>query len=99
MVTEGNSGTTDAVFTVSLSEPSDQTATVHYATQDRSAIAGSDYLATSGTLTFAPGQTVQTISVPVVGDRLGEEVEAFDVILSNPTGAILHDYLGHRPNP
>jgi probable HAF family extracellular repeat protein len=91
-VTEGNSGTTDAVFTISLSEPSGQTVTVPYATQDGGdAVSGSDYLATSGTLTFAPGQTSQTISVAVAGDRIGEANETFAVVLSNPGGAILLD--------
>ena len=88
-VTEGNSGTTAAVFTVEFSEPSNAPATVQYATRDGSAVAGSDYLATSGTLTFAPGQTRQTISVAVIGDRIGEEIEHFSVVLSSPTGAIL----------
>ena len=44
---------------------------------------------TSGTLTIAPGQTRQTISVAVIGDRIGEEIEPFAVVLSSPTGAIL----------
>src|SRR5262249_42084386 len=56
-VTEGNSGTTGAVFAVSLSAPSSSPVTVQYATADGTASAGSDYQATSGTLTFAPGET------------------------------------------
>ncbi len=54
-VTEGDMTTVDAVFTVSLSFPSSLTTTVHYATANGSATAGQQYLATSGTLTFAPG--------------------------------------------
>jgi probable HAF family extracellular repeat protein len=91
-VIEGNAGTTDAVFTVSLSEASTQTVTVAYWTWDGTATAGSDYLASSGTLTFAPGQVSQTITVPVLGDRNPEpEVfgENFSVFLSNQTNAIL----------
>jgi probable HAF family extracellular repeat protein len=89
-VTEGNSGTTEAVFTVELSAPSNQSATVSFATQNDSAVAGDDYLPAFGTLTFAPGQTSRTISVAIKGDRIGEEIETFLVNLSGPTGAILH---------
>src|SRR5207247_4139798 len=51
-VTEPNSGTTSAVFTVTLSNASDQSITVNYTTVDGTALAGSDYVAASGTLTF-----------------------------------------------
>jgi hypothetical protein len=89
-VTEGTSGTTNAVFTVSLSAASTQTITVQYATADGSAtVADNDYVATSGTLTFAPGQTTATIAVPVVGDRIAEPNETFTVALSQPTNAFL----------
>lgn len=64
-VTEGNIGTRAATFTVTLSAASTQTITVAYTTGDISATAGSDYLAASGTLTFAPGQTSKTITVPL----------------------------------
>src|SRR5262249_14556356 len=57
-----------AAFTVSLSAASGWTVTVNYATQDFTAVAGSDYTATSGTLTFAPGETTKTVSVPVTDD-------------------------------
>ncbi|MCR4405880.1 MAG: hypothetical protein NUW24_03010, partial [Anaerolineae bacterium] len=56
-VTEGNSGTTPAVFTVTLSTVTTQTVSVNYATADGSAVAPGDYSSTSGTLTFTPGQT------------------------------------------
>ena len=84
---EGNSGTTNFNFTVSLSYSSTQTVTVNYATSDGTATAPSDYTATNGTLTFAPGITTQTVSVPVVGDTAVEASETFTVTLSNPTGA------------
>jgi Calx-beta domain len=94
-VTEGNTGTVNATFTVSLSAASSQTVTVHYATADGSATtAGGDYQATSGTLTFAPGETRQTITVPVNGDRLGEPNETFVVNLSSPTNATIADGQG-----
>jgi probable HAF family extracellular repeat protein len=92
-VTEGHSGTTNAVFTVRLSRPSSQTVTVIYATENGSADGG-DYVPTSGTLTFTPGQTSKTLSVQVVGDRTFEYVapdygyEIFYVRLGNATNAI-----------
>src|SRR5439155_1234730 len=71
-VAEGNSGTTNAVLTVSLSAASAQTVTVNFATANGTATAGTDYVSTNGTLTFLPGQTSQTISVAVLGDALDD---------------------------
>ena len=70
-VTEGNTGTRPATFTVSLSAAYDQPVTVDYATANGTATAGSDYQAASGTLTIAAGQTSGTFTVLVIGDRLG----------------------------
>lgn len=87
---EGNSGTTTATFTVSLTAASGQTVTVKYATTNGTAIAPSDYTAVAlTTLTFTPGQTSKTIGVPVKGDLLDEPNETFKVLLSNPTNATL----------
>src|SRR5204863_11064 len=80
-VMEGNSGTTSAELTVSLSAASGRTVTVNYATANGTATAGSDYLAANGTLTFLPGQTNKTISVAVLGDLLNEPDETFLVQL------------------
>src|SRR5205823_3690911 len=82
-----------AIFVVSLSAASTATVTVHYATADGSAVAGRDYKATSGTLTFAPGETSKTVTVrtrrdPVPGDKV------FYVQLSGPTNATIADPLG-----
>jgi len=88
-VSEGNAGTTSAVFTVSLSAASDQTVTVHWATADGNAIIGSDYGGGNGVLTFDPGQTGYTINVPIVGDTIVEPDETFFVNLSNPTNATI----------
>ena len=93
-VTEGNSATTAATFTVSLIEASSQTVTVNYATADGTATAGTDYQSSSGTLTFAPGQTTQTVSVQVNGENVSEEDESFFVNLSNPTNATISDAQG-----
>jgi hypothetical protein len=60
--------------------------TVDYATSDNTAVAGSDYTATSGTLSFAPGQTTRTFTVPVTYDALAEGPESLNLTLSNATG-------------
>jgi CSLREA domain-containing protein len=89
--TEGNSGTTTAVFNVTLSAATSNTVTVDYTTANGSAVAGSDYAAASGTLIFAPGVTSRTISVAVAGDTGVEGNETFLVQLSNPANATLAD--------
>jgi uncharacterized repeat protein (TIGR01451 family) len=86
---EGNSGTTNAAFTVSLSAPVGKTVMVSYATSNQTALAGIDYVAASGTLVFAPGVTSRTILVPVIGNTLNELDKTFLVTLSNPTNADL----------
>lgn len=93
-VTEGNSGTKNASFTVTLSAASSQTATVNFSTANGSASSGSDYQSTSGTLTFAPGQTSKTVSVLVNGDRSPESNETFLVNLSSPVNVSIVDGQG-----
>ena len=88
-IQEGNSGTSNALFPLTLSAASDQPVTVKYTTADGTARAGSDYTATSGTVTFNPGQTSQTISVIVQGDTIVEPQESFLVRLSDPTNGSL----------
>lgn len=86
---EGNSGTTNFPFTVALSAPSASAVTVDFATVNGSAVAGSDFIATAGTLTFAPGQTAQIIIVQVSGDLVVEATETFALNLTNPSGALV----------
>ena len=74
-VNEGNSGTSNAVITFTLSAATGRTVTANFNTQNNTAVSTSDYTATSGTLTFAPGVTTQTVSVPIVGDTLNENNE------------------------
>ncbi|MEY2475791.1 MAG: large repetitive protein [Actinomycetota bacterium] len=93
-VTEGNSGTTNAAFTVTLSPTSAQTVTVHYATANGTATAGQDYTASSGDLTFAPGETTKTVNVPVTGDTAPEPNETFTLELSAPGNATIGDGSG-----
>jgi Calx-beta domain len=88
-VTEGNTGTRAATFTITLSAASTQPVTVAYATANGTATAGSDYQAASGALTFAPGETSKTITVLVNGDRLAEPNETFFVNLSAATNATI----------
>jgi hypothetical protein len=88
-VTEVNAGTRDAVFTVSLSAVSGSTVTVDFTTANGSAVAPSDYLSVSGTLTFAPGEVSKQITVQTVGDVVVEANETFSVNLSNPTNATI----------
>jgi hypothetical protein len=83
---EGDTGQTAFSFTVSLDAPQPAPVTVDFATADGTATAPSDYAATSGTLTFAPGETAKTVTVQVNGDTTVEPDEAFTLNLSNATG-------------
>jgi Ca2+-binding RTX toxin-like protein len=89
-VTEGSGGTTTATLTVSLTA-SASPVTVDWATANGTALAGADYTAASGTLTFAAGETSQTIDIAIATDTLWEANEAFRILLSNPAGAPLVD--------
>jgi len=88
-VPEGNAGTTQAVFTVTLSPAGSQAVSVDYHTVDGTATAGSDYVAASGTLNFSVGQTVATIPVTINGDLADEPDEQFNVVLTNPQNATI----------
>jgi len=85
----GGAATVTATFTVTLSAPCAQPVTVAYATADGTAKQGKDYVATSGTLTFAPGQTQLTISVTVLADALNTSGLTFLVDLTDPVNATL----------
>ena len=91
-VTEGNSGATNATFTVSLSSASANTVSVDYATANGTAVTGSDYTAVSGSLTFTPGQTSKTVQVPILGDVVDEgSSETFTFTLSNAVNVEVSD--------
>src|SRR5262249_22457454 len=93
-VTEGHSGTVNAVFTVSLSQASPLTVTVRCTTANGTATAPSDYSALNTTLTFAPGDLAKPISVVVNGDTTIEPTETFFVNLTNPINATVGDSQG-----
>ena len=82
------------VFTATLSHASSRTVTVDYATSDGTAVAGSDYTAASGTLTFNAGDTSQTVQVTVLTDSEDESQETLTLTLSNPSQATLDDATG-----
>ena len=86
---EGDSGTDALQFAVSLSAPATGPVSVHYATSDGTATAGTDYVAVSGTLSFGVGETKKTVYVPVPGDTEIEPNETLTLALSDPVGATL----------
>ena len=88
-VTEGDAGTVDATFTVSLSNQASSNVTVDYATADDTASAGLDYTAIpTTTLTFTPGETLKSVTVAVLGEMVDEANETFFVNLSNGSHTI-----------
>jgi CSLREA domain-containing protein len=97
---EGDSGQANMTFNVNLSPPSGQTVTVHYSTADGTATggatcgAGTDYVTTSGTLTFTPSVTAQTINVPICGDKLVESNETLTVTIDTPINALITSATG-----
>ncbi len=93
-VTEGHSGTTYANFTVFLSAAAPTTVSVNYATASGTASSGSDFGSQSGTLTFSPGETSKTVSIPIYGDTKYEYNETFALNLSSVTDAVLLDAQG-----
>lgn len=83
---EGDSGTTNFSFSVTLSPGSAQTVTVDYAAVSDTAVLGTDFQPSSGTLTFGPGETHKSITVLVNGDTTQEPDRTFFVNLSQPNG-------------
>src|SRR5262249_57397002 len=74
-VVEGNAGSTPVTVTLTLTGATAIPASATYTTADGTAKAGSDYVAASGTVTFAPGETVKTFVVNVIGDTVVEPTE------------------------
>jgi len=93
-VSEGNTGTIDAIFVVSMSATSALTVEVDYVSVGGSAVSGQDFLPVTGTLTITPGATSRTIRVAVVGDTIGEPTESFRVQITAVRNASLLDASG-----
>lgn len=87
IVTETDLGTKQVMFEVNLSEPFVTETTLSYTTIDGSATAGEDYVATTGTVTFLPGQTIAAVTVDIIGDRDDETAESFSLVVT-PNAAV-----------
>ncbi|MEY2550640.1 MAG: hypothetical protein QOG12_784 [Verrucomicrobiota bacterium] len=89
-IVEGNGGSANAVFTVSLSSVGQNLITVNFATADGTATsADNDYVPVNGSLSFVPGETTKSITVAIVGDAKPETNETFSINLSSPANAVL----------
>jgi hypothetical protein len=93
-VYEGNSGWTPILFTLQLQPPTPKEVWASFTTVDGTATAGSDYLARSGFVKFAPYQTNETILTYVFGDTNIEPNETFTIVLSEPVNAALGTAVG-----
>lgn len=83
-----------SISTVHLSWPSSEVVTVNFSTSDGTADAGTDYESTTGTVTFAPGDTSQNVLVPILKEAIAEPDETFDVTLSGAVNASIVDPTG-----
>lgn len=81
-------------FQVLLSEASDKEVMVDYSTESQTAEAGTDYVATSGTLTFPIGERNAMVSVEIIADTLKEQDEEFRLVLSNAVNAVIQQAEG-----
>lgn len=93
-VVEGNAGLTACTFVIRLSAPALDPIVVQYATSDGTATAGVDYVAASGSLTFARGQISKTVTVNVIGDLDVEDAETFQFVASTAVGGLLSSATG-----
>lgn len=93
-IIEGDEDVKLAEFTVNLAQASSEPISINYATADRTAIAGTDYVAQTGTVTFYPGETSKTIAVEILGDTAIEPAEGFKVNLLGNYGQIISQAIG-----
>lgn len=89
IVAEGNTGKKNLDFIFSLSSKATETLSLKYTTMDDTAEAGTDYVATAGTLIFMPGEIRKTISIPVITDLFFETDETFVLQVGNAAGVVL----------
>jgi fibronectin-binding autotransporter adhesin len=83
-LTEGDVGSSNMTFTVTLGWAQDAAVIFDYRTADGTATAGVDYTATSGSKTINAGSLTTTIDVPILGDTSDESDETFTLYISNP---------------
>ncbi len=86
--------TKEATFVITLNKPSTSVVSMNYATQNGTAVAGSDFVTKNGSLSFAPGETAKTVKVTLINDNTlppGEASEAFNLVLSGITNATTLD--------
>ena len=88
-ITEGYQNSKSALFTIELKPAASEVVTVKWKTMNDSAEAGLDYTATNGTITFPIGIKSKTVSISVLGDKIEEGEETFDVILYESDNATL----------
>ena len=93
-ITEGYKNSKSALFTIELWPAASEVVTVKWKTMNDSAEAGLDYTATNGTITFPIGVKSKTVSISVLGDKIEEGEEIFDVILYDSNNAELNDDTG-----
>ena len=93
-VKEGNGDTAVLTFPVTIDHVFGDDVTVDYQTEDGTAVAGEDYVATTGTATIPAGSTSTTVSVPVVGDKVAEPKESMSLVLTDPAYGDLADGTG-----
>lgn len=99
-IAEPATGTAPLPVTLTLSQPVNREVTVRYQTRNMSAIAGQDYIATSGTLVFPRGASSATFNVTILADTFVEAAETFQVVFSSPTNAtLLEPVLNCQINP
>jgi len=89
-ISEGNSGSSNLKFTVTLSRAASSDVSVDYVTSDGTATANSDYISAQGSLTIPAGNTSGAITVAVNGDTALEDNETLSITLSNASGATLN---------
>lgn len=88
-INEGQMGTSQAIVTLQLQRAFATSVTVDFTTTDGTATAGTDYTAVSGSVTFSPGQTLQTVSIDILGNTVNEPDEFFTVDLVSVTGGVI----------
>lgn len=94
VVTEGDNGTVDATFTVTLSAPSAVAVGFGFTLANGTAVESEDFGGVGGGLLIGPGFTSQTVTVPIIGDTITEGDETFFINLENPSNAEIADAQG-----